>query len=123
MSKVTKPSEIKEEEFALVRLCAKKSVRYYVGQVINVFEDGDVTFRFLKRFYHSALVSKRPTFIFPEDTNDASEFTHNLEDIVFKLPIPLKKGEPNVVGRSLNFLLIYQVTTLNRLTYTIIKDF
>ena len=90
MSKVTKPSEIKEEKFALVRLCAKKSVQYYVGQVINVFEDGDVTFRFLKRSYHSALVSERPTFIFPEDTNDASEFTHNLEDIVFKLP--LKKG-------------------------------
>ena len=65
----------------------KKSVRYYVGQVINVFEDGDVTFRFLKRSYHSALVSERPTFIFPEDTNDASEFTHNLEDIVFKLPV------------------------------------
>ena len=49
LSKVTKPSEIKEEEFALVRSCSKKSVRYYVGQVIYVFEDGDVTFRFLKR--------------------------------------------------------------------------
>ena len=70
----------------------KKSVRYYVGQVINVFEDDDVIFRFLKRSYHSALVSGRPAFIFPEDTNDASEFTHNLEDIVFKLPVPLKKG-------------------------------
>ena len=92
MSKVTKPSEIKEEEFALVRLCSKKSVRHYVGQVINVFEDSDVTFRFLKQSYRSALVNKRPTFIFPEDTNDASEFTHNLEDIVFKLPVPLKKG-------------------------------
>ena len=122
LSKVTKPSEIKEE-FALVQLHAKKSVRYYVGQVINVFEDGDVTFRFLKRSYHSALMSERPTFIFPEDTNDASEFTHNLEDIVFKLPVPLKKGKPNVVGRSLTFLLIYQVTTLMRLTHTIIKDF
>ena len=122
LSKVTKPSEIKEK-FTLVRLYAKKSVRYYVGQVINVFEDGDVTFRFLKRSYHSALVSERPTFIFPEDTNDASKFTHSLEDIVFKLPVPLKKGEPNVAGRSLTFLLIYQVTTLNRLTYTKIKDF
>ena len=91
LSKVTKLSEIKEE-FALVRLCAKKSVRYYVGQVINVFEDGDVTFRFLKQSYHSALVSERRTFIFPEDTNDALEFTHNLEDIVFKLLVPLKKG-------------------------------
>ena len=81
LSKVTEPSKIKEK-FALVRLCAKKSVRYYVGQVINIFEDGDVTFKFLKRSYHSALVSEHPTFIFPEDTNDASEFTHNLEDIV-----------------------------------------
>ena len=60
--------------------------------MINVFEDGNVTFRFLKRSYQSALVSERPTFIFPEDTNDASEFIHNLEDIAFKLPVPLKKG-------------------------------
>ena len=94
MSKVTKPSEIKEDEFVLVRLYAKKSrpIQYYVGQVINVFENGDVTFRFLKRSYHSALVSERPTFIFSEDTNDASKFTQKLEDIVFKLPVPLKKG-------------------------------
>ena len=28
--------------------------------MINVFEDGDVSYRFLKRSYHSALVSKRP---------------------------------------------------------------
>ena len=91
LSKVTKPRKIKEEEFALVRLSSKKSVQYYVGQVINVFEDGDVTFRFLKRSYRSALVNERPTFIFPEDTNDASEFTHNLEEIVFKLPVSLKK--------------------------------
>ena len=47
--------------------------------MINVFEDGDVTFRFLKQSYHSAMMSERPTFIFPEDTNDASEFTHNLK--------------------------------------------
>ena len=103
LSKVTKPSEIKEEEFALVRLCSKKSVRYYVGQVINVFEDGDVTFRFLKRSYRSALVNERPTFIFPEDTNDASEFTHNLEDIVFKLPVSLKKGETKRCRQKFDF--------------------
>ena len=103
MSKVTKPSEIKEEEFALVRLCSKKSVQYYVGQVINVFEDGDVTFRFLKRSYRSALVNERPTFIFPEDTNDASEFTHNLEDIVFKLLVPLKKGETKRCRQKFDF--------------------
>ena len=105
LSKVTKPSEIKEEEFALVRLCSKKkcTIRYYVGQVINVFEDGDVTFRFLKRSYRSALVNKRPTFIFSKDTNDAPEFTHNLEDIVFKLPVPLKKGETKRCHQKFNF--------------------
>ena len=71
--------------------------------MINVFEDGDVTFRFLKRSYHSALVSERPTFIFLEDTNDTSEFTHNLDDIVFKLPVPLKKGRTKRCQQKFDF--------------------
>ena len=107
LSKVTKRSEIKEEEFALVRLCAKKSVRYYVGQVINVFEDGDVTFRFLKMKIFNVLVSELPTFIFPEDTNDTSEFTNNLEDIVFKLPVSLKKGRTKRCRQKFDFSVDY----------------
>ncbi|CAK8678003.1 unnamed protein product [Clavelina lepadiformis] len=52
--------------------------------------NGDVTFKFLKRSSHSKLVSERPSFIFPMDT-DESEFTQNLKDIVFKWPVPLNR--------------------------------
>ena len=91
MAKVAKPSDIKESEFALVRFGGKRSVLYYVGQVIDVFEDGDVTFRFLKRSCQSTSVSERPTYILPKDTDSASEFTQNLDDIVFKLPAPANR--------------------------------
>ena len=91
MAKVAKPSDIKEGEFALVRFSGKRSVLYYVGQVIDVFEDGDVTFRFLKRSCQSTSVSERPTYILPKDTDNASEFTQNLDDIVFKLPAPVNR--------------------------------
>ena len=69
MAKVAKPNDIKEGEFALVWFSGKRSVLYYVGQVIDVFEDGDVTFRFLKRSCQSTSVSERPTYILPKDTD------------------------------------------------------
>ena len=65
-------------------------MQYYIGQVIDVFEDEDVTFKFLKRFSCSKSLSKRPSFIAHEDT-DKSKFTQNLKDIVFKLPAPLNR--------------------------------
>ena len=67
-----------------------RTVAYYIGQVIDVFEDEGVTFKFLKRSSYSKSVSERPSFIFPEDTHEA-EFTQNLKDIVFKLPAPLNR--------------------------------
>ncbi|CAK8676196.1 unnamed protein product [Clavelina lepadiformis] len=90
MTEVNQPSDIKEDEFALVKFSARKSVQYYFAQVSDVFEDGDVTFKFLKRSSHSKLASERPSFIFSMDT-DESEFTQNLKDIVFKLPVPLNR--------------------------------
>ena len=46
MADANKPSDIKESKFALVRFCGKRSVQYYVGQVLDVFENGELTFRF-----------------------------------------------------------------------------
>ena len=84
LAKVNQPSDIKEGDFALVRFYGRRSVQHYMGQVINVFEDGDLTFRFLKRSCQSTSVSECPTFILPQDTdNNAFEFTQSLEDNCF----------------------------------------
>ena len=92
LSKVTKPRDIKDNEFVLIRLRAKIVYDMMLDiKVVIVFEDGNVTFEFLKRSYHPALLSEHPTFIFPENTNDASKFIENLENIVVELPVPLKK--------------------------------
>ena len=90
MTEVNQPSDIKEGEFALVKFSARKSVQCYVGDVSDVFEDGDETFKFLKRSSHFKLASERPWFIFSMDT-DESEFTQNLKDIVFKFPVPFNR--------------------------------
>ncbi|CAK8692111.1 unnamed protein product [Clavelina lepadiformis] len=60
MTEVNQPNDIKEGEFALVKFSARKSVQYYVGNVSDVFEDGDVTFKFLKRSNHFKLANERP---------------------------------------------------------------
>ena len=64
MTEINQPSDIKEREFALVKFSARKSVQYYIGQVADVFEDGDVTFKFLKRSSYSKSVSERPRLFF-----------------------------------------------------------
>ena len=59
LSKVTKPRDIKDNEFVLIRLRAKKVYDIMLDiKVAIVFEDRIVTFKFLKRSYHSALLSE-----------------------------------------------------------------
>ena len=101
MTEINQPTDIKGE-FAQVKFSATKREQCYVGQVIDVFEDGDVTFKFLKRSNHSKSVSGHPSYIFPEDT-DESEFTQNLKDIVFTLPAPLNRTGTKRCGQKFVF--------------------
>ena len=78
-------SDIQEGDFALVRFDGQKKAQHYIGHVIEVFEDGDITFRFLKRCRHSTLTDECATFVFPENSEEA-KFTHSIKDVVIKLP-------------------------------------
>ena len=54
-----------------------------------MFDDGDITFKFLRRLDHSNLLHKRPTFVFSENSEEL--FTHHMTDIVLKLPVSLNR--------------------------------
>ena len=85
---VTQLCDIQEGDFALVRFDGQKKAQHYI--VIEVFEDGDITFRFLKRCRHSTLTDECATFVFPENSEEA-KFTHSIKDVVIKLPNPVNR--------------------------------
>lgn len=79
-----KPKEITEinvNSFVLVKFTTKKTIKYYVGKVIRLLDDGEYEIRFLRRHGKQ--------FVFP-DVEDVSSVL--LEDIELHLPDPYLAG-------------------------------
>ena len=54
-----------------------------------MFDDGDITFKFLRRLDYSNLLHERPTFAFPENSEEL--FIQHMSDITLKLPVSLNR--------------------------------
>ena len=97
---VTPPNSIKGD-FALLRFRGPKRKQHYIGKAVDVFDDADITFKFLRRLDHSNLLFERPTFVFPKNFEEL--FTHHMSDIVLKLPVPLNRKDTKRYQQKLIF--------------------
>ena len=86
---VTPRDSIKEGDFALIRFCRPKRKQHYIGKAVEVFDDRDITFKFLRHLDHLSLFHEQPTFVFPENSKEL--FTYHMSDTVLKLPVPLNR--------------------------------
>ena len=85
---VAPPDSIKEGDSVLICFFGPKRKQHYIGKAVDVFNDGDIIFKFLRRLDHSNLLREQP-FVFPENSKEL--FTYHMSDIVLKLPVPLNR--------------------------------
>lgn len=75
------PNSIEVHDFVLVRFATKKTLKFFVGQIIEITEC-ECLINFLK-------ITENQTFVFPQ-IKDESYMPK--DDIIFKLPTPNNKG-------------------------------
>ena len=73
--------------FVVVKFAGKKDVTHYVGQIVKIDED-----RITTNFMHRSDMRRTSfmTFSFPEHKDEDS---HDPEDVVLRLPLPMKYGK------------------------------
>ena len=83
------------DDHILVSSDGKKSIKYYVGRIMEVYrEEKEVTTTFMKRARSSKVGSS--IFVFSEE----DMFTHFMSDFVMKLPLPTKETSKRAVSLS-----------------------
>lgn len=74
---------IEQHDFVLAKLCGKKSVKYYVAQVLEEDKDGDYNVKFMRK-------TSNNTFVFPSVDDIASVTAEDIHQVL--QPPKLKRG-------------------------------